>query len=212
MKSNYTMIPDLLIVEFGLITSAVFGVVWRYEQMSSETCTVSQAKIGKRCGISRSCAIIHLNLLVSSGYLTQETINGIGVVYKTTPKLTYSPNEYEVSSRNIPTYPAGEYKETLLRDSLRDSSWPFLDMLTQCIGLLPSTGDIPKIESMEKSGAIIDDVQSAIAWRKENGKPPVKTIGQLAGGVETSRLKRIQNGNGNYSKSSKRTDIIDYGN
>jgi len=75
-ESGYTMIPDILVKEFGLVTAAAFGIVWRYEQMDSGTCTVSQSKIGERCGISRSCAILHLNLLVKAGAISPSAVIG----------------------------------------------------------------------------------------------------------------------------------------
>lgn len=93
------------------------------------------------------------------------------------------------------------------------SDWPYLDMVIRITGLLPTDKDIETVKGWEKSGAVEPDFMAALAWRKENGKKPIKTISQLAGGVETSRLRRIQSNNGGYSQNSRnKTDIIDYGN
>ena len=216
-ESGYTMIPDLLVSEFGLITAAVFGVVRRYEQMGNGKCTASQARIGERCGISRGCAIAHLNLLVKAGYLTQETIFGVGVVYKTTSKLTYSSGEQEVFTKSTPTCTSGEHKETLLRDSLRDSSCSPNEHLTpptakandpadeftwavrQATGIPGGRADAAAIADWFQKGATIEDVKAAMAWRSENGLPAVRVITKLSGGVETARLRRIQgSGNGKH--------------
>jgi hypothetical protein len=43
-----------------------------------------------------------------------------------------------------------------------------------------------------KKGTTVDDIKAAISWRVDNEKKAVKTISQLAGGVEVSRQRRIQ--------------------
>lgn len=192
-ESNYTMVPDILIEKFGLITASVYGIVWRYGNMDSGICTASQTKIGKRCGVSRSCAVIHLNLLVKNGYITQKTIDGIGVVYRTTQKITYSSGGQDVSTKRIPTYPAGEYKESLLRDNLIDkNAWEIQVIAERVTGLMSSQADIKTLQEWEKSAVIEDDLRSALSWRQDNNKGPIKTISQLSGGVMTARNKRLQ--------------------
>lgn len=192
-ESNYTMIPDILIDEFGLITASVYGIVWRYGRMDSGTCTVSQSKIASRCGISRSCAIVHLNLLVKEEYLTQKTIDGIGVVYKTTPKITYSSGEQDVSTKRIPTYSPGEHKESLLRDTLRHKDdWEIQLIAERVTGLMMCQADIQILQGWEKLKVTEDDMRAALQWRLDHGKKPVKTIGDLDGGVITCRNKRVQ--------------------
>lgn len=216
-KRQYTPVFDDVLDTVGTIPAVIYGVIWRFCQMDSGKCTASLERIASRAGISKGNLKVHIKKLVDTKYLESELSPGKGVTYRLT-ELNLSPHPAQIK-------PATElnlsHKETLLRDSLRDSSelnlippdkadnWPIRDLATQITGLAPCSADIAVLTAWEKAGVTEADIRAAIAWRNENGKKPAKTIGQLAGGVETSRLKRIQSGNnGNH----KRTDIIDYGN
>lgn len=59
-------------------------------------------------------------------------------------------------------------------------------------GLMPTPADLKTLDIWEKSGVIEDDIRAALQWRKDNGRGPVKTISQLAPGVETSLSMRVQ--------------------
>lgn len=69
---------------------------------------------------------------------------------------------------------------------------PFITMLSRVTGLLPNGNDLGMITRWQHEGVTEDDIRDALQWRKDNHKPPIKVISNLAGGVETSRLKRIQ--------------------
>lgn len=59
-------------------------------------------------------------------------------------------------------------------------------------GLMMTSADIKTLSEWDHIGVVEEDIAGALLWRKENNKPPVKTISQLAGGIETERTKRIQ--------------------
>lgn len=71
----------------------------------------------------------------------------------------------------------------------------FISQVSQITGLYPTANDMPVIIAWENKGTIPADIRDALQWRKDNAKPPIKTIAHLDGGVEVARLKRIQGQN-----------------
>jgi len=71
-------------------------------------------------------------------------------------------------------------------------------------GLLLCANDVPIVNQWEREGVIADDIRDALAWRKDNNRPPVKSIAQLAGGVATARSKRVQ------GKAARASPVRDY--
>lgn len=59
-------------------------------------------------------------------------------------------------------------------------------------GLMATANDLPAMTGWYQRGTTIADIKAAILWRVDNGKKSIKTISQLAGGVEVSRQRRIQ--------------------
>jgi DnaD/phage-associated family protein len=88
---GFTPCIDSIVQEYGIITAAVFGVIWRYCQMKDNTCWASQETIGETIGITRQSVCEHTKKLVESGYL--EIINspsGSTIHYKDTGKAGVS--------------------------------------------------------------------------------------------------------------------------
>lgn len=88
-------------------------------------------------------------------------------------------------------------EEKLNAEEASDSMIHLAERLT---GLPANPMDLPTIDAWERDGVIEDDLRAALQWRVDNKHPPVKTISQLAGGVKTSRLQRMQNQNGRKPK------------
>ena len=86
---GFTPIIDQLVEETGLVTAAVYGVVWRYCQMSDQVCTASLDKIAGRLGVSYSTVLRHIKLLCELGYLEDrsEGVRNRPHVYADTGKL-----------------------------------------------------------------------------------------------------------------------------
>jgi len=80
---------------------------------------------------------------------------------------------------------------------------PFFTEVMTLTGLMATTSDIPVMQLWEKEGVVADDIRDALQWRKDQNKPPVKTIMQLAGGVDTARRKRIQGKNAKPGEGGK---------
>jgi len=79
-----------------------------------------------------------------------------------------------------------------LSDSDSDSLSTLRDEVIKLTGLQVLQGDIKTLIEWDKEQVTEDDIRDALQWRKDQGLQPVKTISQLAGGVATSRSRRIQ--------------------
>jgi DNA-binding Lrp family transcriptional regulator len=81
--SGFTLAPDAIINEHGYVTALVWGVAWRFCQMSDGVCRASLEKIAARLGMSERTIIRHLDTLCGSGFL-----------FDTTPTLKNKPHIY----------------------------------------------------------------------------------------------------------------------
>lgn len=73
--SGFTLAPDAIINEHGYVTALVWGVTWRFCQMSDGVCRASLGKIAERLGMSERTIIRHLETLCNGGYLMDTTPN-----------------------------------------------------------------------------------------------------------------------------------------
>jgi DNA-binding Lrp family transcriptional regulator len=80
---GFTPLIDALVQQFGIVTAAVFGKVWRYCQMSDGVCKASQERLARELGINRVTVNQHIDILVKAGYLKDKT-----------PNLSGKPHEY----------------------------------------------------------------------------------------------------------------------
>lgn len=75
--------------EHGLITAAVYGKVFRYENMKELTCSASQARLAEELSVSAKTIARHLKALVSAGYIeVVKAKRGHSKHYHTTDKVT----------------------------------------------------------------------------------------------------------------------------
>ena len=63
----------MLVREFGLVTAAVFGAVWRYCQMENRVCNASTRTIADDLGMEHGTVLRHIKKLCKAGYLRDET-------------------------------------------------------------------------------------------------------------------------------------------
>jgi DnaD/phage-associated family protein len=80
---GFTPLIDALVQQFGIVTAAVFGKVWRYCQMSDGVCKASQERLARELGMNRVTINQHIDILVKAGYLKDKT-----------PNLSGKPHEY----------------------------------------------------------------------------------------------------------------------
>jgi len=90
---GFTPCIDAIVKEYGLVTAAVFGVIWRYCQMEDDTCWASHETIGEKIGLTRQAIGEHAAKLVKSGYLEIiESDPGSTIHYRDTGKANVSIN------------------------------------------------------------------------------------------------------------------------
>lgn len=70
---GFTPILDKLVDQYGLVTAAIYGAVWRYAQQEDGECYASLQKIADRVGVSRKTAERHIKDLCEGGYLVDLT-------------------------------------------------------------------------------------------------------------------------------------------
>ena len=78
---GFTPVIDTIVDELGFICANVFGVIWRYCQMSDGKCTASQSRIAEKLGLSVSTVKRCAEKLVEAGYLRSNVKKGVGVEY-----------------------------------------------------------------------------------------------------------------------------------
>ena len=84
---GWSPLIDSLVQNHGLVTAAVFGVVWRHCQMSDGVCSASHSTIAKILGLRRETVLAHLKILLESGYLQSVgTETGETCIYQDTGK------------------------------------------------------------------------------------------------------------------------------
>jgi DNA-binding MarR family transcriptional regulator len=69
MMDPFTPCFDHLIARYGLITAAVYGKIWRYEQMRDKECWASKGRMAKELGVSWKTVKRHIDVLSKDGYI-----------------------------------------------------------------------------------------------------------------------------------------------
>lgn len=85
---GFTPLIDSMIDEYGLVTAAVYGIVWRHCQMKDKVCKAAIITIAKKINVSERTVIRHLQKLCSDGYLEDRT-----------PDLKHKPHTYAITGK-----------------------------------------------------------------------------------------------------------------
>lgn len=196
-------------------------------------CWPSMATLAKHCNISRRYVIELIEKLRARGYIRSvHRINDDGKftsnLYRIqTDKFIVNPaspsSESEITNIVNPASPSSEpqitnivnpasqnppinHQLTIIDPARAEQPDRYIAMVAMVTGLMPSANDLLTIVGWEKVGVLECDLRDALQWRKENGKPPIKTISHLAGGVEMARLKRIQGENAKPNGKNKKPE------
>jgi len=106
---------------------------------------------------------------------------------------------------------SGNVSETLPfnsdSDSDSDSLSTLRDEVIKLTGLQVLQGDIKTLVEWDKEQVTEDDIRDALQWRKDQGLQPVKIISQLAGGVATSRARRVQDQSARKNGGQPKEDL-----
>jgi hypothetical protein len=86
---GYTMVPDKVVQDIGLVTAVVYGKVLRYAMMSDGICRASLGRMGEELNIDQYTVKLHLQKLVEAGYIIDQTPKARNRphIYKPTDKL-----------------------------------------------------------------------------------------------------------------------------
>jgi len=89
---GFTPVIDVMVKDVGLIEAVIYGVVWRYCQLSDNVCAASLEKIGERAGVTGKTAQRHIKELCNNGYLidTTPTLRNKPHIYKDAGKARIS--------------------------------------------------------------------------------------------------------------------------
>ncbi len=66
---GFTPVIDALADEIGFVPAGVYGVIWRYCQMSAHNCHASQETIANRMNVDRKTVNRHIKPLLNRGYV-----------------------------------------------------------------------------------------------------------------------------------------------
>jgi DnaD/phage-associated family protein len=83
---GFTPVIDAIVEDLGFISAGVFGVIWRYCQMSDGKCTASQSRLAEKLGVNVRTIQRCAEKLVTAGYLRVIVKKGVGVEYYDTGK------------------------------------------------------------------------------------------------------------------------------
>jgi len=105
-----------------------------------------------------------------------------------------TPSASEGLNDQTPSFSEGQVglKKEEKKEETNDLEDEFFRQVQIITGLMATANDLPAMAEWYRQGTTIADVKAALSWRVDNGKKSVKTISQLAGGVEVSRQRRVQ--------------------
>ena len=67
--NGFTPVIDCLVKEYGLVTAAAFGRIWRFCQMENGVCQASLETLASEIGLDKATIMRHAKKLVEGGYL-----------------------------------------------------------------------------------------------------------------------------------------------
>jgi len=78
---GFTPAVDALTIKYGIITSSIYGRMWRFAKMSDlNICSASQEKIGEYLGLDRTTVNRHIKILKEKGLIRESGRSGGGTV------------------------------------------------------------------------------------------------------------------------------------
>ena len=71
-QPRYIPVFDNILREQGLISAAIYGVIWRHCQQRKGYCYASQSTIAEQAGLSRKAVNCHIKKLIDAGYIKKD--------------------------------------------------------------------------------------------------------------------------------------------
>ena len=171
----FTPIFDEVCRHTGLVTAAVYGVVWRYCQMSDHICYATLENIGLQAGVNKRTAVRSLAVLEEQGWIIDLT-----------PTYRNAPHTYQVTNRlaqSTPT-PAPAAPPRRQSPALTDSQPALPDS--------PSGNDSPSPHAVTDSQPAMTHSQPAVTGspsHSDSQSTPAVTQSHLNQTLQTDSLK-----------------------
>lgn len=87
IPDGFVLCPDEIAMKHGLYAAAVYGLVYRFENMEDGVCWASQKTLAEMLDISDRVVRKHLKVLLENGYISEKKRKGVSSLYNTTNKL-----------------------------------------------------------------------------------------------------------------------------
>jgi DNA-binding Lrp family transcriptional regulator len=170
---GFTPVIDDLIEEMGLMSSVVFGRIWRYCQMEDGVCKASLETIGDGIGVDKATVMRHAKELCEAGYLKDLTpeLRNRPHVYADTGKAGLKISVAGVSQRKPKKDGVAERKATVAQSNVtvaesqlnkelkKDSKKDFNNINNQSLELFASHfGKFKSQRELERWALLFDSV------------------------------------------------------
>lgn len=127
---NFIIAPDIITNDLGLVTSCIFGKIWRYEKMRDGVCKASISTLAEEVGVSYNTILTHIQKLIDAEYIVDLTPNlkNRPHIYKTTGKLRIeinilsTPQNLESTPQNLESHSSifGDESESLIEELIEE--------------------------------------------------------------------------------------------
>ena len=148
---GFTPAIDTIVDELGFMCAGVFGVIWRYCQMSDGKCTASQSRLAAKLGVNVRTIQRCAEKLVTAGYLRVIVNKGVGVEYYDTGKAGL---RIQISGYNNKISPS---IITEAENSLRHNVGASYDFKSEQATTLSRTKKDIKIDIQDTATAVNDE-------------------------------------------------------
>jgi hypothetical protein len=197
---NWTETPNDLFDEYmALMGNAelrvVLAIVRQTRGWHRTSTKFSISKLRRMTGLSHNGVTSGAKQAEARGLITRTNPSDITsaeweLVINDTPSASAPPQPVN----DTPSASEGQVglKKEEKNEERNDLEDVFFRQVMVATGIMAVQTDIPVMLEWYKKGTTVDDIKAAISWRVDNEKKAVKTISQLAGGVEVSRQRRIQ--------------------
>ena len=183
---GFTPAIDTIVDELGFMCAGVFGVIWRYCQMSDGKCTASQSRLAEKLGVNVRTIQRCAEKLVTAGYLRVIVKKGVGVEYYDTGKAGL---RIQISGYNNKISPS---IITEAENSLRHNVGASYDFKSEQATTLSRTKKDIKIDIKDTSTAAVSETEKQNSDVAEVFRAYEQEIGMITSFVREEVLDAIE--------------------
>ena len=183
---GFTPAIDTIVDELGFMCAGVFGVIWRYCQMSDGKCTASQSRLAEKLGVNVRTIQRCAEKLVTADYLRVIVKKGVGVEYYDTGKAGL---RIQISGYNNKISPS---IITEAENSLRHNVGASYDFKSEQATTLSRTKKDIKIDIKDTSTAAVSETEKQNSDVAEVFKVYEQEIGMITSFVRDDLLDALE--------------------